>query len=321
MFHLVENTRVKGKKPRVAALLGMAGFVYVVWGFLNRTYFKLHWPELYLDHFLLGPLSEGLAILVFGLYVIPIERDPYTRRRLMALWVFIATMWGAIPALFPFREPFVGNVPFLPWFPAVHYPGAASYFVWLGLIFLFGRRVDCAWCCPCVGMRETVGAPFRQATLRGELPWKFRHLQWFVIGLHLIYLVLIFCPRSSLSSHFFYWFWTLVSLGYFLSFLLVPFTGNRNFCRYLCPFGSVYGLVGAAGFFEVAGKPERCVQCGKCDRDCDMGVPVSTLLRERGRIKVPECSGCGRCASGCPQKALTLRDFRDTVRGWLSRAP
>lgn len=47
-----------------------------------------------------------------------------------------------------------------------------------------------------------------------------------------------------------------------------------------------------------------CVSCGKCNKICPMGIPVSEMVRE-GRVKSMECIQCGACIDGCPKKVLS----------------
>jgi len=299
---------------KVVPTLSYLGLVYAASGFFNEVYIARLWPRWHIDSIFLSRFSEIFVIVGFGLYRLRVEKNAYTRRRILALILFMASLWGVIPLFFPFHEPHVGLVPFSIEFPGVHVPGALTYFVWLTLIFFFGRRVDCGWCCPCVGIRETAGAPFRKATIKGGTAWRLRHIQWIFAAFHVIYLVLIFLPSHPFAATFFTLFWTIIPLGYYVSFLVIPWTGNRNFCRYLCPFGSVYGAVSVAGFYRIDANPALCHQCGRCDRDCDMGVPVSVLVREKGVINDSSCTGCGRCVSGCPNRVLSFRDVRDVFR-------
>jgi ferredoxin len=44
---------------------------------------------------------------------------------------------------------------------------------------------------------------------------------------------------------------------------------------------------------------ERCRECGRCSRNCPMGLPVAEQLRTN-RLNDPECILCGRCVDGCP---------------------
>ena len=49
---------------------------------------------------------------------------------------------------------------------------------------------------------------------------------------------------------------------------------------------------------------DTCVSCGKCNRECPMGINVSELIKD-GQIKNAECIQCGACIDGCPKKVLS----------------
>ena len=51
-------------------------------------------------------------------------------------------------------------------------------------------------------------------------------------------------------------------------------------------------------------QPDACVSCGKCNRECPMGIIVSELIKD-GQIKNAECIQCGACIDGCPKKVLS----------------
>ena len=107
----------------------------------------------------------------------------------------------------------------------------------------------------------------------------------------------------------------IVNMGiYFASLLVIPWTGNRNYCRYLCPWGSLYGLIGKWGFFKIVADKEECLECGSCEDVCDLGVPIQSLIQEKGEINVADCVGCGRCVQACPSEALRLVDVRDAIK-------
>ena len=89
--------------------------------------------------------------------------------------------------------------------------------------------------------------------------------------------------------------WKWVLLG---SFLLSSVFIYRPFCKYVCPLGAFYSLFQRFSFLRLRVDREKCVDCGKCVRDCPMGVDV---LRSPNS---PECIRCGGCTDGCPTKAL-----------------
>ena len=84
-----------------------------------------------------------------------------------------------------------------------------------------------------------------------------------------------------------------------LALLSIPI---RNFwCRYLCPYGGLLGLIGLASPFAIARDDDVCHHCRKCTRNCPAHLPVEASLR----VLSPECTSCLTCVSGCPSGALS----------------
>ncbi len=80
---------------------------------------------------------------------------------------------------------------------------------------------------------------------------------------------------------------------------------TKNFwCRYLCPYGALMGLVSMLSPVRITRDPISCIDCGKCATACPSLIPVDTLLT----VRTPECNGCLTCVSVCPVKdALEMR--------------
>jgi glutamate synthase (NADPH) small chain len=119
-------------------------------------------------------------------------------------------------------------------------------------------------------------------------------------------------PPSAWTVSFVGGFGLVVGLTYFGSFFLVPLTGNRFYCRYLCPYGATFGLLNHAGFYGIDMDSARCVDCRRCDQACDMGIPVWEQGKAAGRVTgLEDCMGCARCVVSCPTDALAIRDVRN----------
>ena len=90
-------------------------------------------------------------------------------------------------------------------------------------------------------------------------------------------------PLNSWSASFLGFFAMIVVLPYFLSMFLSPLTGNRAYCRYLCPFGATFGLLNRVGFFRIDYNKDTCTNCGLCEQVCDMEVEInnSSVYRDR----------------------------------------
>ncbi len=288
---------------RLVMILGYLAFAYAGLGFFNQHFF--HWTR----SLWLSGYSEKFAIVLFGVWRVTQEKNAYTRRRIGVLTFFIAALWILFPIL-------TGSG-----FFNHHTVGSLWFFAYLVIIFCFGRRADCAWNCPCVGIRDTAGHPFRGKTLKSDWMWKLRHVKWVFLASILLYLLLVLVAPSAIFTLKYARGFMIVNMGlYFASLLVIPWTGNRNYCRYLCPWGALYGAVGRLGFFKIVMDREACIECGRCEKECDMGVPIMALGRARGEINVPDCVGCGRCVQACAKGALRIVDVKDAVRGVVQAA-
>ncbi len=78
--------------------------------------------------------------------------------------------------------------------------------------------------------------------------------------------------------------------------LLIAALPVRNpFCRYLCPYGALVGLVSVLSPVKVTRERTICVSCGVCTQVCPSYIPVM----QKDRVFSEECIGCWRCISHC----------------------
>lgn len=299
-------------------ILSLTAFTWAFLGWLNESY--LFWWD---NPIWLNRYTEYAIILGFGVWRIMAEHNPYTKRRLTVLVACVVVLWWLIPWALPFFEPYIGYLGTQAVFPALHTPGTLTFFAVLIAVLLFGRRVICAWNCPCVGIRETVGFPFRHVTPRGRWAWRLRHSKWIFFTLYMVAVVVLLFPPNDWSATYVGVFGLLVILPYFGSMLLSPVMGNRGYCRYLCPYGATFGALNRIGFYHVEFDGETCNDCGVCNQVCDMGIPILALGRAKGKIDVADCMGCGRCVTECPKNSLAFHDARSFLiparrdRAWL----
>jgi len=75
-------------------------------------------------------------------------------------------------------------------------------------------------------------------------------------------------------------------------FLLVGVFVGRPYCRYLCPYGAILGLLSKVSKWHVQIPPEECIQCRLCEEMCPYGaireptVTQSAQERRRGRRRL-----------------------------------
>lgn len=258
--------------------------------------------------------AGSYLIPLFGIFRYRQETDAYQKQRIVWIVGLYLLLWVVVPALLGFRE----MVPQLDGrgrvFPAIHFVESLGFLLFFIPILLLGRRADCGWCCPCVASRETFAAAFRNKTLKGEAWWWLRYLKWINVAAVLLFLAfLLIRPETAYQTYGMPLYAYLLG-SYYLSFLFIPWTGSRNFCRWGCPWGGIWGGLGYIGFYRLRADWQRCTDCGLCEKVCDMGIPVRRFIREKGPVRTPECMGCGRCVNACPAEALEICDARDWLR-------
>lgn len=78
---------------------------------------------------------------------------------------------------------------------------------------------------------------------------------------------------------------------------------ERAWCRYLCPFGAVFKVLGLFSLTRIRRSTKACTDCTLCDRPC----PVAIEPSKAKPMVSTDCIGCLDCVAVCPVKgALTL---------------
>lgn len=71
----------------------------------------------------------------------------------------------------------------------------------------------------------------------------------------------------------------------------------QNFwCRYLCPYGALLGLLSRLSPLGVRRDPSRCNLCRRCDRTCPNRIQISKTRF----VASEECTACLSCVASCP---------------------
>jgi len=94
--------------------------------------------------------------------------------------------------------------------------------------------------------------------------------------------------------------------------LLGSIVYDRFFCKYLCPAGAFYGLIGKASPYAVRVNADACIRCGKCNRSCPMNVEV--MDAKNGRVTSMECINCNECVNACPVQGAIHTGFTKKAR-------
>ena len=101
-----------------------------------------------------------------------------------------------------------------------------------------------------------------------------------------------------------------------LSVLVIASFFLRNvWCRYLCPYGALMGILAWVGPLRVSRDEQSCINCKKCEKVC----PGSIRVAEQTVVTSPECLGCLECVAACPvDNCLQVSTYRRRkVPTWL----
>jgi polyferredoxin len=204
-------------------------------------------------------------------------------------------------------------------YDSIH-PAGLTIFLAALFLGLFLRKGFCGWICPIGFASNLAEKTGRKLRLLVTIP------SW--IGLPLLslkYLLLITFSwliiwKMNLQeiNSFHFSSYNLIADGKMLHFFLQPsllagsimlfliilsFIMKNPWCRYLCPYGGLLGLLAIFSPFQVKRNQHLCVDCKRCEAVC----PASIEITSRRTIRNSECIGCLECLPVCPQKeCLTL---------------
>lgn len=194
------------------------------------------------------------------------------------------------------------------------------------------KKSFCSWLCPVGTVSEalaTIGETIfgRRLTPPRWLDVPLRGLKYVLLGFFVYIIFIVMSPAdvaAFLASPYnivadakmldFFArlspFALRVLIALALASILIPYA----WCRYLCPYGALLGVVSLLSPLKVTRDHVSCIDCGLCTKACPSRLPVERLTR----VRSDECIACLSCVAACPvSRALTIETparFRATLR-------
>jgi ferredoxin-type protein NapH len=194
--------------------------------------------------------------------------------------------------------------------------GTTTVFI---LWWLLGGRTFCSWVCPYHLVAEWAEMLHLKLVEKGwarDIQFDRRSRTW----LWLVFVILAvvtgytvyetISPTGILSRALIYG--PGVALIWVSLLLLFEiFFSRRAWCRYACPIGLTYGIVGATSPFTVRYQLPNCFHEGECRKVCLVPHVLDTVLKGKAQAMEvdigADCTRCLRCVDACPTGALTFK--------------
>lgn len=205
-----------------------------------------------------------------------------------------------------------------------------SFYV-AGIMMFFGAlfgRIICGFICP-FGLFQDVIYKIKSKKLSTK---KFKYLKYlkYLILLIVVWMMPVFfqdefgatipyfckyiCPqgileggiplsivnpgiRASLGNLF------ILKSAILILFIVTSIFIYRPFCKFICPLGAFYAIFNKFSIFKYEVKESKCIDCGKCEKVCDMDVYMKVSQDNL------ECIRCDKCRKVCPTGAI-CRKFK-----------
>lgn len=198
----------------------------------------------------------------------------------------------------------------------IHHAHPAGFFIFLAIVLVslaFGKAF-CSWLCPVGFISELVG-DFGQKLFGKNLKvpkfldYPLRALKYLLLAFF-VYSIFFVMSRAALKAFLdspynivadikmYYFFaeisqFSLIVIGILLLLSVII----RGFwCRYLCPYGALLGLISFLSPNKITRNAQSCIDCGKCSKVCPSAIKVDKLKI----VLSDECTSCLNCVDVCP---------------------
>lgn len=199
--------------------------------------------------------------------------------------------------------------------------------MWLvGAVSLLFGRVYCAYACPQMVFTElahdldAVGRRLARGFDPRRRAWAARAVSLSLLALvsvaAAVFFMGYFAPLDEVVQRLLRfdlrpWVGAVGAFAALLAFADFAFV-RESFCRTVCPYGLLQGVIEDGRSLHVRLDPRRgeCIECGACARVCPMGIDIRA-----GAFQI-ECTRCGSCVDACDTVLARLAPARPGVLGF-----
>jgi len=213
------------------------------------------------------------------------------------------------------------------------HPAALVLFLIFLTLAVLTKNSFCSWFCPVGTLSDGVWKTGRKLTGRTFRVWKWLDLPLrggkYLLLLFFLKLIVVDMPAVALREFLASPYWAVADVRMLTFFtdpsaLSLTVIGSlvllsaiyRNFwCRYLCPYGALLGLLSLLSPLKVRRQLEHCTDCRHCTAVC----PARIEVHRRQTVRSVECTACLTCVASCPAPgALDLRlgRWQRPIPGW-----
>jgi NapH/MauN family ferredoxin-type protein len=204
-------------------------------------------------------------------------------------------------------------------YDTVHPAGLAIFLAAL-LSASFFARGFCSWLCPIGALSEFLGGIGKKISgkkllVPQLLDYPLRSIKYLILAFFIKAVLIdmsgttayafINSPYNKVVDVKMLDFWiqpgTLTILVTCLLVIASLFIHNF-WCRYLCPYGALLGVVGIFSPLKIVRESEKCTSCSKCSKVCPSYIKVES----QSKVSSQECIKCFKCIENCPSNALHI---------------
>ncbi len=194
--------------------------------------------------------------------------------------------------------------------------------------FIAGGKAYCSWVCP-YGLLSEIGERIHQKLVRKKIIKERKHnpnIRFIFWAIFLVaaavdgYLVFEVLNPIGIVSRAITYGWSLALVWVLIILALEIVYSRRAWCKYVCPVGTTYNMLGWVSLTKVQWDMDKCDHCGACLDACFEEHVLEFIKpkhdKERAKNGVTkqvvlngDCTLCGRCFDVCHTDAYNY-EFR-----------